>query len=315
MPESPLLQEIRSLYRLEGLDGAKYRASNVIRAFCAMNYRHAYHAGNHADVLKHLVLLALLDALQKKDKPLLYLDTHAGRGLYDLKSDETTRAAEAQTGIERLREQAAQSSQAAPPAIERYLAATRSTTGRYYPGSPTLIADRQRPQDRLIACELHAEDLRALTKRLTGPRQTALHMDGWQAIRAKLPPIERRALILIDPPYERPDEYRKIETALQDGLKRMETGVFALWYPIKDRAPLERLHRRLVALTARPILRVEMNIWPESPGNRLNGSGMLVINPPWQLDQELAVTLNWLQPRLRQDDNANWRIDWLNPAA
>ncbi|MGC9456308.1 MAG: 23S rRNA (adenine(2030)-N(6))-methyltransferase RlmJ [Halothiobacillaceae bacterium] len=268
-----------------------------------MNYRHAFHAGNHADVLKHLTLLLLLDALQKKDKPLLILDTHGGRGLYDLKEGQATE------GILKLRAEGT----TAPAPVRALLEATRRGSGRHYPGSPKLVADRLRPQDRLIACELNPEESRALKSRVRGPRCRIEQADGWQAIRTHLPPSERRALILIDPPYERPDEFQRIERGLRDGLARLATGVFALWYPIKDRAPVAGLHRRIVALTDRPILRAEMGIWPESPGNRLNGSGMLIVNPPWQLDERLGESLPWVHERLRRDARAQWRLDWLTP--
>ncbi|MFW6342734.1 MAG: 23S rRNA (adenine(2030)-N(6))-methyltransferase RlmJ [Halothiobacillaceae bacterium] len=272
-----------------------------------MNYRHAFHAGNHADVLKHLVWLQLLKALQQKEKPLFVLDTHAGCGLYDL-SDK--RATEAEWGIQRLRADPGE----APQPIRELIEATRGGSGRYYPGSAKLVAERLRPSDRLVACELHPEEARALGKRVQGRNCLVQNRDGWQAIRALLPPAERRALVLIDPPYERADEFRLVERGLADGLRRMATGIFALWYPVKSRGPIDGLHRRIVALTERPILRIEMDVWPESPGNRLNGSGVLVINPPWQLDTHLAEALPWVQERLRRDPQAGSRIDWLQPA-
>jgi len=277
-----------------------------------MNYRHAFHAGNHADVLKHVVLLSLLHRLQQKDKPLLLLDTHAGRGRYDLGSNATRKTGEAQEGVYRLYDD-----DSPPEAVQRYLAAVSTEDGRparMYPGSSLLMAQQLRPLDRLIATELHSEECAALTRVLSGPRRKAINGDAWQAIKANLPPIERRALVLIDPPYERPDEYRQIEQGIKNGLQRLETGVFALWYPIKNRAPLERLHRRLTGLTSRPILRAELGVWPDCPGNRLNGSGMLIINPPWQLDVELEAALPWLWQRLHKDPASGWRVDWLNPA-
>ena len=281
-----------------------------------MNYRHGFHAGNHADVLKHLVLVALLDALKRKDAPFFVLDTHAGRGQYDLAGSHAQRTGEAADGVKRLR--AANAS--GPPALTAYLAAIdacRSRGGDIYPGSPLLVARALREQDRLAACELQPEEAAALKEVLAGDARCHVHQrDGYAAIKALLPPREgstrfARGLVLVDPPYEaQTDEYPLITAALRDGLERFPQGIFALWYPIKQRAPLQPLMRKLSHLPMKSALAIELLVRPDDSPLRMNGSGMVVINPPWQFERAVEPALRPLAQAMG-DTGASWRLTWL----
>lgn len=280
-----------------------------------MNYRHGYHAGNHADVLKHLVLVALLDALKRKDAPFFVLDTHAGRGRYDLRSDQARRTGEAAAGITRLQAAAP----AGPPALRAYLDAVATCVGDEpgYPGSPLLVAHALRPQDRLAACELQPDEAAALRSVLAGDPRCHVHQrDGYAAVKALLPPREgkvrfARGLVLLDPPYEAQEgEYEPIVAALREGLERFPQGIYALWYPIKRRATLLPLMRKIAALPARSALTIELLVCPENLPLRMNGSGMLILNPPWQLDAEIEPALLPLA-QIMGDPDASWRLSWL----
>jgi 23S rRNA (adenine2030-N6)-methyltransferase len=279
-----------------------------------MNYRHAFHAGNHADVLKHVALLELLRLLTAKDKPLAYVDTHAGAGGYAI-AEEAEKTGEWREGIGRLWEGGK-----APPAIERYLAAVRSwNVGsealRRYPGSPGLAADALRTQDRLVLCESQPDVAAELTRRLADhdARVRVITGDGYATLKALLPPPERRALVLLDPPYEAQlDEFDLIIAALRDALRRFATGAYAVWYPIKRPALLAPFLRRLASLeTAKSVLTMEL--WVRKPDSplRLNGSGVAVVNPPWQFDTDARTWLPWLSQRLALQQGAGWRCEWL----
>jgi len=278
-----------------------------------MNYRHIYHAGNHADVLKHVVLLACLRAMQVKPKPLFVLDTHAGRGDYALDSVEAGKTAEAAGGIGRLHGQ--------PPrnaAVQAYLAALAAlgADGKCYPGSPRLLAAALRAQDRLAACELQPDEAAALREVLAPYPNCAVHRrDGYEALRALLPPKEKRALVLIDPPYEQQlDEFHAIEQALAAALQRLPDGSYLLWYPIKTRRALQPSMRRLAALPAKRTLRVELLIRPDDSPLRMNGSGLLLFNPPWQIEQALEPALAELAATLGERASS-WRMDYLKQDA
>lgn len=264
-----------------------------------MKYRHAFHAGNFADVHKHVVLLALLEALQRKDKGFLYVDTHAGDGLYDLRGPDARQGAhESADGIEKLRAAATGS----PPAlIARYLegvAAARRASGirHAYPGSPWLAAQVLRPQDRAVCCESRTEAFVALRRALRdAARVSCENVDGFERLPALLPPVERRGLVLIDPPYEDGrDDRRRIGQALEAALRRFATGVYAVWYPIKHDADTNRWLDALRARFAQPWLSCELWLHPRDTRVGLNGSGMLVIHPPYQLDEQLRDALPWL---------------------
>ncbi|HSW70657.1 MAG TPA: 23S rRNA (adenine(2030)-N(6))-methyltransferase RlmJ, partial [Gammaproteobacteria bacterium] len=226
-----------------------------------MNYNHHYHAGNFADVFKHLVLVSLLSSLRNKETPFCVLDTHAGSGEYDLQSEAAKKTQEAEEGILKVL------CQKNPPLlVKQYLDCLQIKKAqlRYYPGSPLIIRSFLRPQDRLIATELHPQAYRELKNTLGADRQATAHaMDGYQALKAYLPPKERRGCVLIDPPYEDPQEFEQLITALPLALKRWETGIYAIWYPIKDRPPIDSFHRRLKEKISRPMLVVELSLYPE----------------------------------------------------
>lgn len=277
-----------------------------------MNYRHAFHAGNFGDVLKHVALVALIEALTRKDKPLAYLETHAGAGLYDL-GGEAARTGEFRDGIARLWDLAD-----APGPLGRHLDLVRGLDGnaealQRYPGSPWLAARLLRPNDRLCLAELAEEPARALSALFRDDRRVRVERrDGYAALRAWLPPPERRALVLVDPPYERQlDEFRAIEAALADALRRFPTGVCAVWYPIKRRADLNPFMRWASGSGHRHVLRIELLVLPDNAPLRLNGCGMLVLNAPFDLDRTLAPSLRVLVERLGRDPRATTTMDWL----
>jgi len=276
-----------------------------------MNYRHAFHAGNHADVLKHVVLLAIVEALKRKATPFFALDTHAGRGRYLLQGEHSDRTGEARAGIYRLLVLGN-----LPVAIQRYLKRVQADNpvGALvsYPGSPLLLAQAMRAQDRLVACEVQPEEAKALeTLFRTDERVATQARDGYAAVKALLPPKEKRGLVLIDPPYEaQEEEYTRILAALSEGLARWPTGCFAVWYPIKLRRSLAGFMRKVAALPCKSVLRAELLVRPDDSPLRLNGSGMLVLNPPWKLDFELAHALPVLA-KLLADGEPESRLDWL----
>ena len=281
-----------------------------------MNYRHAFHAGNHADVLKHIVLLALLDALKKKDAPFFVLDTHAGRGRYLLAAPESRKTGEADAGILRLMGEARM-----PEVVERYLRAVEANNpvGALiaYPGSPLLIAQALREQDRLAACELQADEASALKELFAHDARVAVHArDGYTAMKAMLPPKLgatrfARGLVLIDPPYEVQDnEYPMIISTLRETLERWPQATYAIWYPIKLRRSLQPFFRKAAALPGKSVLAVELQIRPDDSPLRLNGSGLVIVNPPWQFDQQLAPALPVLKKALGEA-GAMTRLEWL----
>lgn len=284
-----------------------------------MNYRHGFHAGNHADVLKHVVLLALLDALLAKPKPMSVLDTHAGRGSYPLSGEQALRTGEAASGIGRLR--AAPLAVLEQPAIARYLALVDrldpDAAGEpRYPGSPWLIAAGLREDDRLACCELQEGEADALRQLLGHDERVGVHRrDGYQAMKALLPPTPRRGLVLIDPPYE--SQEKEFDTALDAiklALQRWPQGSYALWYPIKRRRALHPFFRRAQRLPAQSVLRIELLVHPDDSPLRLNGCGMLLVNPPWKIDQTLAPVLPALHAALAEA-GGSWNIEWSKPAA
>ena len=275
-----------------------------------LSYRHAYHAGNHADVFKHWVLTLLVRSLLNKDKPFFYLDTHAGAGRYHLSSEMARKNREFDTGIGRLWREPH-----LPEALRPYLDAVRVTNpGRdlqWYPGSPRMVRPHLRESDRMMLCELHPSDSGIVAAEFAGDRQVRVEaMDGYQAIKALLPPPERRGLVHIDPPYELKDERRRLLGAVTEGYRRWATGMYAIWYPIQDRATADDFLRRFKRLGIPKVLAAELCVLPDEP-LRLNGSGMIIINPPWQLEQQLTETLPWLSDRLAQHRQGRWRVHWL----
>ena len=276
-----------------------------------MNYRHAFHAGNHADVFKHVVLLALIEALKRKDTPFAVLDTHAGRGRYSLNDNAARRTAEADDGVARVL-----GAKTDAVAIKRYQDALRRCNPdgglRIYPGSPLLAAMALRDNDRLVCYETQSDEARALEALFARDRRVHVQQgDGYAAIKSLLPPKLRRGLVLIDPPYETQEaEFGAVLAALKEGLQRWPQGVFAVWFPIKERRSLQRFLRAVERLPAKDILLAELLIRPDDSPLRLNGSGMLVLNPPWKLDTEIAAALPSLAIELGET-GASHRLEWL----
>jgi 23S rRNA (adenine2030-N6)-methyltransferase len=255
-----------------------------------MNYRHAFHAGNFADCLKHVLLLWLLRAMARKEAGFAVLDTHAGAGRYDLSGTEAERSGEWRQGIGRLLDDT-------PPALADYLGIVRSLG--LYPGSPALTQAVLRPQDRLICCELQPEQNAALSRLLRGDKRVAVHLrDGFGALRALLPPAERRRLVLMDPAFENPGEFDRILVALREGLGRFPAGVFALWYPVKYRARVRAFHAAIVESGMRDVVVAELLLRPPNEFEHLGGCGVLVVNPPWRFEEEAAPILAALAERL-----------------
>jgi 23S rRNA (adenine2030-N6)-methyltransferase len=278
-----------------------------------MNYRHEYHAGNFADVVKHATAALILSYLKSKDKPFCVLDTHAGAGRYDLAAEAANKTGEWRSGIGRLWGQAG-----LPPDLAPYLAAIRRLNRagagslRWYPGSPRLARVLLRPGDRLIATELHPVEAQALQREFAGDKQvTVKRMDGYQALKAFLPPAERRGLVLIDPPFEATDEFERLMKGLKEAHRRWSQGIFALWYPIKDAAPVRAFHEAVAATGIRRITVAEMLIRPALDATRLNGCGMLLINPPWTLGDELGRLLAQLAVLLPEPGEGAWRVESL----
>jgi 23S rRNA (adenine2030-N6)-methyltransferase len=281
-----------------------------------MNYRHAFHAGNFADVLKHATLALILERLAAKPAPFLYLDTHAGRARYDLDGDEATRTGEARDGIGRLLAEAHPA-----PALKPYLDIVRALNAPgdpalRYPGSPWIARKMTRPQDRLLLCELHPEDAIELRRANAGDRRVEVRRaDGWVALKSDLPPPERRGLVLIDPPFEAKDEYARLARGLRHAHRRFATGVLVAWYPIKTRAPVEAFQAEMVAAGLRRLLVAELLVRapapPETESPRLAGCGLLIVNPPWTLTGSLAGLMPTLARLLGQGPGAAWRLETL----
>jgi len=276
-----------------------------------VNYRHAFHAGNFADVHKHVVLLALLARLIEKPKPLLYLDTHAGRGWYDLRSDAATRGGEWQDGVERVRAHTAGSSE-----LHLYLQTLRAVQPDewHYPGSPLLALHVLRENDRAVFVEKQLQEASALQQALRRRRgASVVHGDGYAALKTYLPPREQRGLVLIDPPYESEREFADVVRALAFGLQRWPMGVFAIWYPIKAGSDVRRFHSALQESGLRKLLRLELRVRPASSPLGLNGSGMLIANPPWQFEDRMKPAMDELCGVLAASAAAASEIDWLVP--
>ncbi len=273
-----------------------------------MNYRHAYHAGNHADVLKHWVLTRCIALLQKKPAPVAYVDTHAGIGLYDLQGEEAVKTAEWQEGIARI--------WASPhPLLAEYLHAVRELNDddelRYYPGSPELARCLTRSQDHLYLNEKHPEDGQLLKENMRIDRRVSVHIgEGWHVPRALLPTEEKRLLMLIDPPFEEGNELQRCTQALEETLARMRQAIVCIWYPVKDIAQLRSFYNSLQRGSAPKLLRIELYVDEPSDSSRLNGSGLIICNPPWGLEDELKQLLPWLA-ETPQSGKGGWRLDWL----
>lgn len=275
-----------------------------------MNYRHAYHAGSHADVLKHVVLARVIERLKLKPRPFRVIDSHAGAGTYDLGGPEAFKTGEWRTGIGKLAEPFAREVEIL---LEPYRQVTAALAPRY-PGSPELAARLMRAQDRLTANELHPDDRAALARHFRHDRRvTVTGVDAGACLAATLPPPERRGLVLIDPSYEQPGEADQALKALADGTRRFASGVFMLWFPLKADGLGEKLTDNVTALAFPGTLLVRMRIRESFKGGGLSGSGMILINPPWRLDADLRVLMPALTGRLALGSWGQATIEWLLP--
>lgn len=280
-----------------------------------MNYRHAYHAGNFADVLKHAVLALVIEHLKLKDAPFRVIDTHAGSGLYDLEGEQAGKTGEWRDGIGRL-----QGDSPLPPdaaaVLAPYLGAVAAVNApgvlRYYPGSPWLALALMRASDRLVANELHPEDAASLAASVARDRRAKiLELDGWVAIKSLLPPKERRGVVLIDPPFEVPDEFERLRLGLREAVRRFATGTYLLWYPIKDPRRVASFRRSIADIDHLDGLSVELHIGAPRGPNTLCGCGLIILNPPHTLRAQLDVFASFLPQRLAQWLGASMSIEGL----
>ena len=279
-----------------------------------LSYRHSFHAGNHADVLKHIVLMLIIESLQQKEKGFYYLDTHAGAGLYRLFSQEAEKTAEYAEGIGRLWQR-----DDLPTEVDRYVKLIRKLNYggkelRYYAGSPLLAANLLRPQDRALMMELHPSDFLLLRNNFKAFENVTVKIgDGFQQVKATLPPKERRGLVLIDPPYELKEDYDLVVKAIEEGYKRFATGVYVIWYPVVLRQQTKRMIKGLEATGIRKILQIELAVRPDSDQRGMTASGMIVINPPWTLEKQMKSILPYLSTVLAPQGTDSWSVNWITP--
>ncbi|MGR8929711.1 MAG: 23S rRNA (adenine(2030)-N(6))-methyltransferase RlmJ [Gammaproteobacteria bacterium] len=277
-----------------------------------LSYRHGFHAGNFADVLKHSLLALAINGLKHKEKPFVYIDTHAGAGKYSLKSEFAEKTGEYREGIARLWAQ-----QSLPTEIQDYLAAVRAENiGKHllrYPGSPQLVRRLLRNQDRMQLSELHSADFEQLRQLFAGDKQVGVaREDGLERLPKKLPPIQKRGLILIDPSYEVKSDYKTVVDALQKAYSRFATGVYALWYPVIERRAVESLMQDMRDTGIVKQLRIEHAVLADGAVRGMTGSGMLFINPPWRLQEQAESLLPWLNEVLAEG-RGNYFVEWLVP--
>ncbi len=277
-----------------------------------MNYRHAYHAGNFADVFKHALLAGIVTYLKRKDAGFRYIDTHAGIGLYDLAAEQAEKTGEWRNGIGRLYE--AKLPQAAADLLEPYLTAVRAlqpedaTDLRFYPGSPYLVRELVRSQDRLTLVEKHPADAAVLKRRfIRDDRASVVHLDGWMALNAYVPPAEKRGLVLVDPPFEEGDDFARFVSGLTKAHAKWPGGIYALWYPIKDIERIDAFASELVATGIKRIIRLELLVHDLGDQTRLNGCGLIIVNPPFTLMEDAKMLLPALAPLLAQSGKGEWR--------
>ncbi|KGQ70093.1 ribosomal RNA large subunit methyltransferase J [Chelonobacter oris] len=278
-----------------------------------LSYRHSFHAGNHADVLKHLVLLLIIRSLQQKEKGFFYLDTHAGVGRYNLTGYEAEKTAEYLEGIARLWQR-----DDLPQAVADYVAQIKKLNHgpqlRHYAGSPLIAANLLRPQDRALLTELHPSDFPSLRLNFKPYENvTTKRENGYQQLKSALPPKERRGLVLIDPSYELKEDYDLVVKAVEEGYKRFATGTYAIWYPVVLRQHVKRIIRGLEQTGIRKILQIELAVRPDSDQRGMTASGMIVINPPWTLEGQMQSLLPYLAQVLVPDNTASWKVTWIMP--
>lgn len=278
-----------------------------------LSYRHSFHAGNHADVLKHLVLVLIIRSLQQKEKGFFYLDTHSGVGRYNLTSHEAEKTAEYLDGIGRLWQR-----EDWPDEVADYIAQIKKINHanklKYYAGSPLIAANLLRPQDRGLLTELHPSDFPSLRLNFKAYDNISTKREnGYQQLKSALPPKERRGLVLIDPPYELKEDYDLVVRAIEEGYKRFSTGVYAIWYPVVSRQYVKRIIRGLEQTGIRSILQIELAVRPDAEQRGMIASGMIVINPPWMLETQMKSLLPYLLQALVPEKTGSWKVKWITP--
>ena len=280
-----------------------------------MNYRHAFHAGNFADVFKHAILVGLIDALKAKSAPFCYIETHAGAGRYDIHGEEAKKTGEYIDGAQRLLV-----ANSLPDSLRPYFEVLRTVNSaddgghlKTYPGSPLIASTLMRNVDRAVLCELQDDEAGQLKTLFARDARIGVHQrDGYAALPALVPPKERRGLVLIDPPFEaQRDEFRAIEAAIKSAYARWPTGTYAVWYPIKLRPHLLPFYRWFTRTSVKKTLMAELMLHPDDSPLRLNGCGMVIVNPPWQFDKQLEKLLPDLARLLARDTRAEQRVEWL----
>ncbi|ENM3921267.1 23S rRNA (adenine(2030)-N(6))-methyltransferase RlmJ [Vibrio cholerae] len=277
-----------------------------------LSYRHSFHAGNHADVLKHIVQSLILNSLQQKEKPFVYHDTHSGVGRYDLTHEWSEKTGEYKQGIARVWQQ-----DNIPAELNSYLDAIRQLnqgeTLRYYPGSPRVARAHLREQDRMVLTELHPSDYPLLEQEFHRDRQVSIYKeDGFARLKASLPPQERRGLVLIDPPYELAKEYGDVVRAIAHSYKRWATGIYAIWYPVVNRCDIDDMLQGLQGLEIRKILQIELGVAPDTNERGMTASGMIVINPPWTLESQMQTILPFLKQAIAPA-TGHYKVEWVVP--
>ncbi|EGQ8390660.1 TPA: 23S rRNA (adenine(2030)-N(6))-methyltransferase RlmJ [Vibrio cholerae] len=277
-----------------------------------LSYRHSFHAGNHADVLKHIVQSLILNSLQQKEKPFVYHDTHSGVGRYDLTHEWSEKTGEYKQGIARVWQQ-----DNIPAELNSYLDAIRQLnqgeTLRYYPGSPRVARAHLREQDRMVLTELHPSDYPLLEQEFHRDRQVSIYKeDGFARLKASLPPQERRGLVLIDPPYELAKEYRDVVQAIAQSYKRWATGIYAIWYPVVNRCDIDDMVEGLQGLGIRKILQIELGVSPDTNERGMTASGMIVVNPPWTLESQMQTILPFLKQAIAPA-TGHYKVEWVVP--
>jgi 23S rRNA (adenine2030-N6)-methyltransferase len=306
--------------------------AHISRDHNNMNYRHIYHAGNFADVFKHVLLIALIQSLREKNTPFLYLDTHAGVGEYDFQETNAQKTQEYRNGVDKLASPLYTKKIASSRLLQDYLniinawnekrdsknirpsdVKTLKPMGiRYYPGSPMLAKTLLRPFDRMILTELHPEDKSQLKQHFARDKQVGVHhLDGYQALKAFLPPKENRGLILIDPPFEKTDEYQQIVQHLVQARMRWPTGIYAIWYPIKDAKAVKTFYKDLAKSGIREILCCEMQVSNIEEGAGLQACGMIIVSPPWQWQKKIGPVLAHLSHILSRPGEGRYLMKWL----
>ena len=278
-----------------------------------LSYRHSYHAGNHADVLKHIVLTLCINSLKEKEKPFLYLDTHSGAGRYLLQSEHSEKTGEYLSGINLIWQQSE-----TPELLNTYLSVLKRYNPfdnlKYYLGSPLIAKQLLRKQDKINLTELHPTDYPLLRQEFSkDKRARVLREDGFSQLKSKLPPESRRGIVLIDPSYEIKDDYQKIPKALLEAYKRFATGIYLIWYPVVSRTQTQKMIDEIVNLGIKKISQFEFAIKPDNNQKGMTASGMIVINPPWKLQQQMQTIMPWLKNTLDTEKTGNYFIKELVP--